>query len=79
MFCLRYGVAEPFRKRFTKANLYKAYVNTNGVKYNEIKSEFTILKAGAKCYSRIPLIILHGEPIKRAANFKSLGQGSACL
>lgn len=49
------------------------YAETHGLKYNALKSELMIFKAGSKCYSSVPPVMLCGTPLKRVAKFKYLG------
>lgn len=51
----------------------ESYAETHGLKYNAVKSEFMVFKAGAKTYSDVPSVRLYGSPLKRVTQFKYLG------
>lgn len=49
------------------------YAEAHGLRYNAKKSELLVFKAGTKCYSTVPPVILSGIPLRRVAHFKYLG------
>lgn len=54
-------------------SLCESYAKAHGLKYNALKSELMVFKAGNKSYSKVPLITLDGIPLKRVTKFKYLG------
>ena len=54
-------------------NICESYAEDHGLKYNVLKSELMVFKAGSKCFSRVPPVMLCGTPLKRVAKFKYLG------
>ncbi|XP_049696641.2 retrovirus-related Pol polyprotein from type-1 retrotransposable element R2 [Helicoverpa armigera] len=49
------------------------YAVTHGLRYNAVKSELMVFKAGNKCYDIVPPVTLAGTPLTRVTQFKYLG------
>ncbi|XP_047987060.1 uncharacterized protein LOC125226923 [Leguminivora glycinivorella] len=51
----------------------ESYALNHSLKYNVLKSEYMVFRAGNKCPSHIPPILLNGEQLQRVFKFKYLG------
>ncbi|XP_026727711.1 uncharacterized protein LOC113493881 [Trichoplusia ni] len=51
----------------------ESYALKHGLKYNGMKSEFMVFKAGNVTYSDVPDVLLSGSPLRRVNKFKYLG------
>ncbi|XP_026318374.1 uncharacterized protein LOC113229095 [Hyposmocoma kahamanoa] len=51
----------------------ESYAVAHGLRYNALKSECMVFKAGTKTYTIVPSIDLGGTPLKQTKQFKYLG------
>lgn len=54
-------------------DICESYALKHNLKYNVLKSEYMIFKAGNKCPSFVPPILLNGQQLNRVSSFKYLG------
>lgn len=55
--------------------LCESNAGTYELKFNVLKREVIVFKAGVKCYSEVPPIMLHASSLNRVRKFKHLDHG----